>query len=84
MQALLQEIWANYRPTIVFITHDIEEALLLGDRVVVMGTSPGRILEILDVGFARPRTLELTTKPEFNAMKSRVLHLLHPEIYTSS
>lgn len=83
MQGLLQEIWARYHPTIVFITHDIEEALILGDRVVVMGSGPGRILETLHVDFPRPRTLELTTKPDFNEMKSRILHLLHPEIYST-
>ncbi|TYB42079.1 ABC transporter ATP-binding protein [Actinomadura chibensis] len=83
MQGLLQEIWASHRPTIVFITHDIEEALVVGDRVVVMGAAPGRILETLDVGFPRPRSLELTTRPDFNEMKRRILRLLHPEIYAS-
>ncbi|WP_433231836.1 ABC transporter ATP-binding protein [Actinomadura formosensis] len=83
MQGLLQEIWTAYRPTIVFITHDIEEALVIGDRVVVMGASPGRILETLQVDFPRPRSLELTTRPDFNEMKRRILHLLHPKIYTA-
>jgi NitT/TauT family transport system ATP-binding protein len=55
--------------------------LLLGDRVVVMGAAPGRVVEVLDVPFERPRTLELTTEPAFNAMKARILQLLHPEVY---
>jgi NitT/TauT family transport system ATP-binding protein len=49
MQELLQAIWSEFRPTILFITHDIEEAVFLGDRVVVMSRRPGRIIEELQV-----------------------------------
>lgn len=81
MQNLLQDIWLTYQPTIVFITHDIEEAVLLGDRVVVMATGPGRIVDVLDVDFPRPRSLDLTTSPQFNSIKARILELIHPEIH---
>lgn len=84
MQDLLQEIWEAYRPTIVFITHDIEEALLLGDRVVVMAPNPGRIVKELTVPFRRPRGVELTTTPEFNEMKALILRLLHPDAATTT
>lgn len=57
MQGELLGIWAADRRTVVFVTHDIEEAVLLGDRVVVMSGRPGRILADLDVPFARPRDL---------------------------
>lgn len=55
MQGELLSIWAADRRTVVFVTHDIEEAVLLGDRLVVMSGRPGRILADLDVPFARPR-----------------------------
>jgi NitT/TauT family transport system ATP-binding protein len=76
MQELLQSIWASYSPTLVFITHDIDEALTLGDVVFVMSARPGRIVETLRVGFARPRTDLIVTTPEFNALKARIMTLL--------
>ena len=57
MQAELLSIWAADRRTVVFVTHDIEEAVLLGDRVIVMSGRPGRILANIAVPFARPRDL---------------------------
>lgn len=78
MQTLLEAICLQYRPTVVFITHDIDEAVLLGDRVVVMGTRPGRIVEVIDIGFPRPRGIELTTTVEFNDIKARILTLIQP------
>jgi NitT/TauT family transport system ATP-binding protein len=55
MHELLQRIWIRDRKTVVFVTHDVREALVLGDRVVVMAARPGRVLEDLDVRLARPR-----------------------------
>ena len=55
MQQLLQEIWTRHRKTVVFVTHDVREALVLGSRVVVMAARPGRVLEDLDVNLPRPR-----------------------------
>jgi NitT/TauT family transport system ATP-binding protein len=59
MQGELLNIWAADRRTVVFVTHDIDEAVLLGDRVVVMSERPGRILADIPVPFARPRDLQL-------------------------
>jgi NitT/TauT family transport system ATP-binding protein len=75
-QRMLLEIWQRHRRTIVFVTHDINEALLLGDQVVVLSTSPGRVKKILDVDFARPRTPEVSTTPEFVEMREQVLSLI--------
>jgi len=55
MHQLLQRIWLRDRKTVVFVTHDVREALVLGDRVVVMAARPGRVLHDLDVKLPRPR-----------------------------
>jgi NitT/TauT family transport system ATP-binding protein len=55
MHQLLQGIWLRRRKTVVFVTHDVREALVLGDRVVVMAARPGRVLRDLDVHLPRPR-----------------------------
>ncbi|MCY1298543.1 Bicarbonate transport ATP-binding protein CmpC [compost metagenome] len=64
----------------VFVTHDIDEAILLGDRVYVMGARPGRIKTILDVPIARPRTLDVVMEPEFIGLKREILGLLHDDL----
>ena len=78
MQRQLLDAWARVRTTIVFITHDIDEALFLGDRVLVMGPRPGRIVAEFALDFPRPRDPSLVTSPEFTALKRRCLQLLHP------
>ncbi|HWK38693.1 MAG TPA: ABC transporter ATP-binding protein, partial [Hyphomicrobium sp.] len=65
MQELLLDIWSKVRTTIVFVTHDIDEALFLADRVLVMSHRPGRIIEEIKVPFARPRDAEISVTPEF-------------------
>ena len=66
MQEWLLEIWQADRKTILFVTHDVEEALFLSDRVYVMSGRPGRIELCVEVGLDRPRELELTlVAPEF-------------------
>jgi NitT/TauT family transport system ATP-binding protein len=79
MQELLLDVWARIRTSIVFITHDIDEALFLADRIVVMSPRPGRIIEELKLNFARPRHAELVTSEEFIRLKRHCLALLHPE-----
>jgi NitT/TauT family transport system ATP-binding protein len=76
MQELLLDLWARMRTTIVFVTHDIDEALFLADRVLVLGPRPGRIVEELIVPFDRPRHASLLTDPGFVALKRRCLALL--------
>ena len=78
MQQLLLQLWARIRTTIVFITHDIDEALFLADRILVMSPRPGRIIEEIAVDFARPRDATLVTSEHFTRLKRRCLQLLHP------
>ena len=76
MQELLLDVWTRLRTTVVFVTHDIDEALFLGDRVLIMSACPGRILESLRVDFARPRRRELMAEPDFVRLKRHCLELL--------
>jgi NitT/TauT family transport system ATP-binding protein len=79
MQELLLEVWARVKTTIVFITHDIDEALFLADRILVMSPRPGRIIEELRLDFERPRHPDLVTSPHFTQLKRHCLALLHPQ-----
>jgi NitT/TauT family transport system ATP-binding protein len=76
LQDELLRIWSSLRKTIVFVTHGIEEAIYLADRVVVMTYRPGRVKRIVPVGLARPRD---TASPEFNALKREVSQLVMEE-----
>ena len=64
----LQRVWMGDAKTVFFVTHSIPEAVFLGDRVVVMSPSPGRIVEIVDVNLPRPRDLDIRETPEFGVM----------------
>jgi len=79
MQEMLVNLWQHTPKTILFITHDIDEALFLSDRVYVMTARPGRIKQTLDVRLPRPRTLEMTTTPEFIEQKRIVLEAIKEE-----
>jgi NitT/TauT family transport system ATP-binding protein len=76
MQALLLDIWARVETTVVFVTHDIDEALFLADRILVMSPRPGRFIEDLRLDFARPRQADLVTSPQFVRLKRHCLELL--------
>ncbi|OYQ10461.1 sulfonate ABC transporter ATP-binding protein [Pseudomonas mandelii] len=80
MQQLLLRVWGNSKKTVLFVTHDIDEAILLGDRVYVMGARPGRIKQILDVPIERPRTLDMVMERSFIDMKRRIFGLLHDDL----
>jgi ABC-type nitrate/sulfonate/bicarbonate transport system ATPase subunit len=73
MQKQLVDIWSQTQSSILFITHSIDEAIYLGDRVAVMSARPGQIREIIDVDLPRPRDL---ASPEFNALRGRALRYL--------
>jgi NitT/TauT family transport system ATP-binding protein len=76
MQEWLMALWSDFRKTVVFVTHDIEEAIFLSDEIHVMGTRPGRILERIAIPLPRPRERSITVSPEFVAIKERCLKLL--------
>ncbi|MBD9680236.1 ABC transporter ATP-binding protein [Pseudomonas sp. PDM18] len=80
MQQLLLRVWDHSKKTVVFVTHDIDEAILLGDRVYVMGARPGRIKQILDVPIERPRSLDMVMDRQFIEMKREILGLLHDDL----
>jgi NitT/TauT family transport system ATP-binding protein len=79
MQELLTKIWEEHRLTVMFVTHDIDEAVFLSDRVLVMTARPGRIKEDIAIGVDRPRTFEVLTTPEFFEYKSRLLAAVREE-----
>ena len=83
MQELLLRLWERIHPTIFFITHDVEEAIFLGDRVYVMTAAPGCIKAVIDVPFEKPRLIEIVTDPRFVAIKDQVLHLIRSEFERS-
>lgn len=76
MQKLLLRIWDHSKKTVLFVTHDIDEAILLADRVLVMSGRPGQIKKEIRVGLPRPRSMDLVMEPNFIAMKREILELL--------
>ncbi len=78
MQHHLLQIWRNVDITILFITHDIDEALYLADRILVLKANPGRLDELIEVPVPRPRSVEQFTTPEYLAAKARIEALIHP------
>jgi NitT/TauT family transport system ATP-binding protein len=79
MQQLLLDVWGRIGTTILFVTHDIDEALFLGDRILVMSARPGRVIDDIPVRFARPRDRALTTGASFNTLKRHCQELLHAD-----
>jgi NitT/TauT family transport system ATP-binding protein len=84
MQELLLQIWDEFHPTILFITHDVEEAVFLADRLYVMTKRPGRIKEEIAVPFPKPRTFDIVTTQTFVSIKEHVLHLIREELTTTT
>jgi NitT/TauT family transport system ATP-binding protein len=79
MQAELLKIWSKARKTVLFITHQINEAIYLADRVVVMSARPGRVKDVFKVPFARPRDLSLKRDPRFLELEDSVWKLIEEE-----
>jgi NitT/TauT family transport system ATP-binding protein len=77
MQSYLLQIWKQVDVTIVFVTHDLDEAVFLADRILVMGCNPGRILEVVEVPVARPRNPEQCTSDLFLATRKHLEALIH-------
>ena len=80
MQSYLLQIWRKVDITILFITHDLEEAAYLSDRILVMGTNPGRIVEFIENPIPRPRSPAQFVSPEYLALKLRLEELIHPPV----
>jgi NitT/TauT family transport system ATP-binding protein len=74
----LQEVQMAARKTVLFVTHDIPEAIFLADRVFVMSTNPGTVVEEITIDLPRPRTIDSRLTPAFREAEARIRHLLHP------
>ncbi|MCC9206508.1 ABC transporter ATP-binding protein [Arthrobacter sp. zg-Y769] len=83
MQEQLVRLWELERKTVVLVTHSIDEALLLGDQIVMMSARPGRVKEIIDVPFGRPRSMEIEGTSEFGSMKQDIWDSLRDEVQAS-
>lgn len=79
MQELLLSIWSELKSTVIFVTHDIEEAIFLSSRIFIMGVNPGRIKEIVTVDLDRPRHVDIILSPEFMKLNRQVFALIREE-----
>ncbi len=80
LQDELLKIWSLYRKPIIYVTHDIEEAVLLGDRVIVLTSSPGSIKEEIKVDLPRPRDMEIKGTVEFVQIRMKIWHIIEDEV----
>lgn len=79
MQESLLKLWAEFRNTVIFVTHDIDEAIFLADRVVIMSAAPGQIIADLHVGLERPRDVDMATHPDFIELKRQCIESIRAE-----
>jgi NitT/TauT family transport system ATP-binding protein len=79
MQESLLDIWRNFGTTVVFITHDVDEAVFLADRVLVMSAAPGRIIEDVKVKLPRPRSVDMSSSPEYIEARQFCLETIRAE-----
>ena len=84
MQAELLQIWEQTKKTVLFVTHSIEEAAYLSDRVIVMTARPGKTKEVLKIHLPRPRDYEMRLSPQFNDIKATIWNTLKDELATQS
>jgi len=84
MQSHLLQIWHNVDVTIMFVTHDLDEAIYLSDRILVLKANPGEIQEFIEVPVPRPRKPQQLLSPEFLATKKRLEELIHPKKKTTT
>jgi ABC-type nitrate/sulfonate/bicarbonate transport system ATPase subunit len=80
LQDWLLNLWHQFGQTVIFITHDVEEALYLGDRVLVLSPRPGKVIKSLDVALPRPRRQGVIAKPEFGIQVAELLEALGVDI----
>jgi NitT/TauT family transport system ATP-binding protein len=84
MQFHLKQIWMNVDVTILFITHDLDEAVLMADRIILLSARPGRIAEIIEVPILQPRSPDIQLDPRFIATRLRLDNLIHPKTMQAS
>jgi NitT/TauT family transport system ATP-binding protein len=84
MQLELLDLWEQTHKTVLYVTHSIDEAVLMSDRVAVMSASPGTIKDILEIELPRPRTMDMMTRPEYTAATQRIWSLLEDEVRQSA
>jgi NitT/TauT family transport system ATP-binding protein len=77
MNIELQRVWSESRATTLLVTHGIDEAVFLADRIAIMRSRPGRIAAVIEVPFPRPREKSLFTEPAFHALNDAVARALH-------
>lgn len=80
MQAELLKIWRSAQKTVLFVTHQLDEAIYLSDKVVVMTSRPGRVKEVIKIDFPRPRELAIKRTAEFGAYENRIWQLIEKEV----
>jgi nitrate ABC transporter ATP-binding subunit len=73
MQELLLKVWEDHKVTVLFVTHDVDEAIFLADRVIVLASRPGKVKKDLAIKLPRPRSFELVTDPQFTVYKREIL-----------
>ncbi|MGO1259397.1 MAG: ABC transporter ATP-binding protein, partial [Brachybacterium sp.] len=76
-------LWEQERKTVLMVTHDIDEAIILSDRVIVMSGRPGTLREDITVPFDRPRSFDIERSPEFSELRSRIWNLLREDARTA-
>jgi NitT/TauT family transport system ATP-binding protein len=79
MQELLLKIWEDHRVTVLFVTHDVDEAIFLADRVIVLASRPGRVKKDIPIHLDRPRSYEVLTDPQFASYKREILSDIRDE-----
>jgi len=79
MQDFLLEIWEEERKAVMLVTHDIDEAIYLADRTIVMSTSPGRVSELIEIDLPRPRRYEMRSEPRFIELRDHVTRIVRAE-----
>lgn len=80
LQEELLQLWEQNRKTVVYITHSIDEAVLLGDRVILMTAHPGKHKQTFEIDIPRPRNMKTTSTTEFSSLKYRIWESLHDEV----
>jgi NitT/TauT family transport system ATP-binding protein len=80
MQQFLLHLWENLKMTVLFITHDVEEAILLSNRVMVMTPRPGKVAAVIEVSLPHPRSWDMVLRDEFLDIKRQVLDILRPDL----